>query len=93
MRSEVVDQPSVVSDDLVQSVDQKLCERWCFTISELSYEFPQISRAGFYKIITVWLGYLKFCTRWVPKMLMSAHKAQRMALALIFLRAIPQRCR
>jgi hypothetical protein len=26
-------------------------------------------------------------------MLMSAHKAQRMALALIFLRAIPQRCR
>jgi hypothetical protein len=30
------DWPSVVSDDLVQS------ERWCFTISELSCEFPQI---------------------------------------------------
>jgi transposase len=34
--------PSVVNDDLVQSVDQKICERWCFTISELSCEFPQI---------------------------------------------------
>jgi hypothetical protein len=28
--------PSVVSDDLVQSVNQKTCERQCFTISELS---------------------------------------------------------
>jgi transposase len=37
--------PSVVSEDLVRSVDQKMCERRCFTISELSYEFPQISGA------------------------------------------------
>jgi hypothetical protein len=36
-------QPSVVSDDFVQSVDQKICERRCFTLSELSCEFPQIS--------------------------------------------------
>jgi transposase len=35
--------PTVVSDDLVRSVDQKICKRWCFTISELSCEFPQIS--------------------------------------------------
>jgi transposase len=26
-------QPSVVSDDLVQNADQKICERWCFAIS------------------------------------------------------------
>jgi hypothetical protein len=32
-------QPYVVSDDCVQSVDQKICERWCFTIYELSCEF------------------------------------------------------
>jgi hypothetical protein len=32
------------SNDLVQSVDQKICERWCFPISELSCEFPQISQ-------------------------------------------------
>jgi hypothetical protein len=35
-------QPSVVSDDLVQSVGQKICETWRFTISELSCEFTQI---------------------------------------------------
>jgi hypothetical protein len=35
--------PSVVNDDLVQSVDQKMCKTWRFPISELSCEFPQIS--------------------------------------------------
>jgi hypothetical protein len=34
---------SVVSDDLVQSVDQRICERQHFTILELSCGFPQIS--------------------------------------------------
>jgi hypothetical protein len=36
-------QPSVVNDDLIHSVDQKICESQCFTISELLCEFPQIS--------------------------------------------------
>jgi hypothetical protein len=34
-------------DDLVQSVDQTICEKWSFTISELSFEFPQISCTNF----------------------------------------------
>jgi hypothetical protein len=38
MKGEVVNWPSVVSDDLVRSVDQKICERRRFTISELSCE-------------------------------------------------------
>jgi hypothetical protein len=33
-------QPSVESHDLVQSVDLNICERQCFTISELPCEFP-----------------------------------------------------
>jgi hypothetical protein len=37
------DRSSVVGDDLVQSVDQKICERLHFTISEISCEFPQNS--------------------------------------------------
>jgi transposase len=37
------DRPSVVRVDLVRSVDQKICERRRFTISELSCEFSQIS--------------------------------------------------
>jgi hypothetical protein len=71
--------PSVVSDDLLQSVDQKICESRHFTISELSCEFPQISHTLLCEIITVRLGYHKFCTRWFPKMLMRTHITQRMA--------------
>jgi hypothetical protein len=80
-------QPSVVNDDLVKNVDQKICERWCFTISELSCEFPQISRTVLYQIITVRLGYRKFCARWVLKKCsqVGAHKMQRMASASTFL--------
>jgi transposase len=29
--------PSVVSEHLIQNVDQKICERRCFTISEFSF--------------------------------------------------------
>jgi hypothetical protein len=74
-----------VSDDLVQSVDQKSCERQHFTISELSYLFPQMSHTVLYKIITVSVGCHKFYARWVLKMQMGAHKIQRMALVLMFL--------
>jgi hypothetical protein len=40
MKSEVFGRPSVVCDDLVHSVEQKICERRRFTISELSCKFP-----------------------------------------------------
>jgi hypothetical protein len=53
--------PSVASDGLVQSVDQKICERWCFTISEILCEFPQISCTLLCEIITVRLDHHKFC--------------------------------
>jgi hypothetical protein len=52
--------PSAVRDDLVQNVEQKICEKQHFTISELLCEFPQISSTSLYKIITVKLGYHKF---------------------------------
>jgi hypothetical protein len=55
--------PSVVSD-LVQSVDQKICERRRFTVSELSYEFPQTSRTLPNESITVRLGCLMFAQDW-----------------------------
>jgi transposase len=34
--------PSLVTDDLVQRVDEVVCERRRFTISELSLEFSQV---------------------------------------------------
>jgi hypothetical protein len=84
MKSEVVGWPSGMSDELVQSVDRKICKRWPYTISEFSCEFPQISCTFPYEIITFRLEYHKFCSRWVPKMHLGAHKMQRLALALIF---------
>jgi hypothetical protein len=76
--------PSIVSDYHVQGVDQKICERRRFTISEISRPFPQISRAVLYEIITVKLGFHKFCARWVPNMLPGAHKTKRMYSTLTF---------
>jgi hypothetical protein len=52
MRSEVFCQPSIMSGDLVPSVDQKIYERWCFTISGLLLEFPQILCTLLCEIIT-----------------------------------------
>jgi hypothetical protein len=52
MKSKVVSWPSIVSDELVQSVDRKIYEIWCITISGLSCEFPQISYTVLYEIIT-----------------------------------------
>jgi hypothetical protein len=63
-----------VSDDLVQSVDQKFCERLHFPISELSFEFPKNLHAVFYEIITVKLGCHRFCGRWFAKMLTGSYK-------------------
>ena len=60
---------SIVTDELVQKVDQCVLGKRRFTKSELSEEFPQTSRATLYLIVTDRLGYHKFCARWVPKQL------------------------
>lgn len=77
--------PSVVSNDLVKKVDEKVRENRRFTISELSEQFPQISRTVLYEVVTDKLGYRKFCARWVPKLLTEVHKTKRMGSALNFL--------
>jgi hypothetical protein len=74
---------SVMSDNLVQSVDQKIIERRCFTMSELPCEFPQIPCTVLYEIIGVTLGYLTFCTKWLPIMLTGDNKMQRLAPAFV----------
>jgi hypothetical protein len=52
IKREVVGRLSVVIDDLVQSVDQKVCERRCFTVSEFARKFPQILRTVLYWIVS-----------------------------------------
>jgi hypothetical protein len=58
------DRPSVVSNYFAQSVDQKILKD-ITSHSELLYSLKDYQR----------LGYHKFCTRWVPKMLTGAHNA------------------
>jgi len=36
--------PSLVNDDLVRKVNERVRDDRCFTISDLSLHFPQISR-------------------------------------------------
>jgi hypothetical protein len=78
--------PAICSDDdLVQSVDQNICDRRRIIISELLCKFLQISHTVLYEIIRLRLGYhRKFCARWVPKMLTGAHKTHGMVSALTF---------
>jgi hypothetical protein len=59
MRGELVSR--LVTQELVQMIDEKVRQNRRFTISELSHQFPQISRALLHKVITEDLGYRKFC--------------------------------
>jgi hypothetical protein len=66
--------PTMVTDELVTLVNEKIDENRHFTITELTLEFPQISRILLHEIVTVKLGYHKFCARWVLKLLSEDHK-------------------
>ena len=78
-------QHSIVTDELVQNVDQCIRGKRRFTISELSEQFPQTSRTTSYRTVTDRLGYLKFCAQWVSKQLTDFHKTKRIGSALTFL--------
>ena len=48
--------PSLVNDDLVRKVNERVRNDRLFTISDLSLQFPQISRTLFYDIVSSHLG-------------------------------------
>ena len=79
--------PTIVTDELVVKINEKIHENCRFTITEFSLEFPRISRSLLHEILKEKLGYHKFCARWVPKILSEDHKKQRMAASLTFLEA------
>jgi hypothetical protein len=60
MKSEMVGCSSVVSEDLVQSVDQKLVKDGTSQFQNVHVDFQQISLTLLYEIITVRLGYHKY---------------------------------
>jgi hypothetical protein len=82
---ELFGRPSVSSDDLVQSVDLIICERWRFKISELSCEFPHISPTVPYAIITVREAITSFAQDGFRKCSRVLKKTQRVASAMIVL--------
>ena len=77
--------PSVITDDLVEKVNTALRGNRRFTISELSLEFPQVSRSMIYDIVSEKLGYKKLCARLVPKMLTDEHKQKHLVLTILSL--------
>ncbi|GFW84146.1 histone-lysine N-methyltransferase SETMAR [Trichonephila clavipes] len=89
-RSEVYDdersgRPSLITEELVHTIDEKIKENRKLTISALAMEFPQISRSLMHEIVTDKLKFHKLCARWVPKILTESHKTKRMGCALEFL--------
>jgi len=44
--------PSLVNDDLVHKVNERVCDDRRVTIFDLSLHFPQISRTLFYDIVS-----------------------------------------
>ena len=66
--------PSLVNDNLVRKVNERVRDDRRFTISDLSLHFPLISGTLLYDTVSSHLGYRKVCARWVPKMLTEEHK-------------------
>jgi len=77
--------PFTGNDDHVETFNNKIHEKWQFTISELWTRFPQISLTLLYEIVTVRLHYHTVCARWLPHMLTDEHKKQHMTPILMFL--------
>jgi len=51
--------PSLVDDDLLRKVNERVRDDRRFTISDLSLHFPQISRTLLYDTVSSHLGYRK----------------------------------
>ncbi|GFV62110.1 histone-lysine N-methyltransferase SETMAR [Trichonephila clavipes] len=77
--------PSVITDDLVNAVDEKIREDRRFTISTLALEFSNEGRTTLNKVVSEKLKFRKLCARWVLRLLTEEHKLKRMACDLDFL--------
>ena len=58
--------PIVITDDLMENVNTTIRGNRRFTFSELSLEFPQVSRSVIYLIVSEKLGYKEQCARLPP---------------------------
>lgn len=79
MKREMDGRPQVVTDELVQKIEEHLLSDRRSTIDNLHELRPKISRTVVHEILSDRLGYRKLCARWVPKMLTEEHKINRAA--------------
>jgi hypothetical protein len=77
--------PSVVNEDLVRAVVEKIKENRRFTISSLSLYVPEISWSPLHKIVSDILRFQKLCSHWLLKPLTEEYKMKRQASVLTFL--------
>ncbi|KAG5313222.1 MOS1T transposase, partial [Pseudoatta argentina] len=77
---------SILTDDIVEKIENALRDDRRSTVDELSAMFPQISRSLLHETITETLGYRKLSARWVPKQLTDQHKLNRVEAGREFLR-------
>jgi hypothetical protein len=66
--------PSVMNDNLVEKLNNKINENQRFTVSELWACFPLISHTLLYEIVAERLQYHEICARWVPTVLPDEQK-------------------
>ncbi|KAG5324276.1 MOS1T transposase, partial [Pseudoatta argentina] len=78
--------PSILTDDIVEKIENALRDDRRLTVDELSAMFPQISRSLLHETITETLGYRKLSARWVPKQLTDQHKLNQVEAGQEFLR-------
>jgi hypothetical protein len=77
--------PSLVNDDLVRKVNERVHDDRRSTVFHLSPHFPQISRSLLYDTVGSHLGYWKVYARQVPMMLTEEHKKTACCMCLTFL--------
>ena len=76
---------SLVTDELIHAIEEKVQQNCKCTISALAMKFPQISQSLIHEIATEKLQFLKLCSRWVPKIQAEQHQKQQMSSAFQFL--------
>jgi hypothetical protein len=88
-RSDVHDEmsgrPSIVTDEIVQKIDENICADRRLTIDEPHQECPEVSRTVLHVIVTKRLVCQKLCARWVLKMLTDNHEKNQVAAVQAFL--------
>jgi len=73
---------SLISDDLLQEIEEGIRANRRVTIREFHHVFPEVSKTTFHEPVREKLGYRKLCARWVSKMLTDDHKTKRVGSAL-----------